>query len=301
VSVDYAYEASGTVLQAGTLVLPPLESWREILLTNANPSDHTLIRFSLSNPSGANLTGLTTVYYVRTVAVPESTNPVLVPRGAVWRVRDAPSDPGAAWRTLDFDDAGWRSGRAQLGFGENDEATLVASNRQSTTYFRHAFQVLDPSVFTNLSLWLLRDDAGVVHLNGAEVFRSPNLPASPTAISYSTLATSNGENTIDTNTIGRAALRAGTNVVAVEIHQGALDSSDVSFDFELAGRLMPGPAQPTPLYVGRFGPQIVAAWAEAGFLLEQAEQIVGPWTVWTNASPALAAPAGSNRFYRLRR
>ncbi len=59
----------------------------------------------------------------------------------------------------------------QLGFGEGDESTVIASNGQVTTYFRYGWTVADPAVFTNLLLRVLRDDGAQVYLNGTEVFR----------------------------------------------------------------------------------------------------------------------------------
>src|SRR6185503_11905090 len=71
--------------------------------------------------------------------------------------------------------------------------------------------------------------------NGLEIFRSPTLPAGP--IAFNTLASGLGENDIDVATVnvGLSKLVDGTNVIAVEIHQQALNSSDISFDLELVG------------------------------------------------------------------
>jgi hypothetical protein len=45
------------------------------------------------------------------------------------------------------------------------------------------------------------------------------------------------ENAWLTGTINPALLVAGTNVIAVEIHQDGPDSSDISFNFELKGSI----------------------------------------------------------------
>ena len=76
-----------------------------------------------------------------------------------------------------FSDEAWPSGPAQLGYGDGDEVTTLGSgpdpnNRYTTTYFRHAFNVVDTSVFGALLIRLLRDDGGIVYLNGTEIFRS---------------------------------------------------------------------------------------------------------------------------------
>src|SRR4030042_1924334 len=86
-----------------------------------------------------------------------TTSMTLISRGSVWRYKDDGSDQGTAWRYLNFSDRLWRQGPAQLGYGDNDEATVVSygpssSNRYPTTYFRHVFNVDDASDFTDLSL-----------------------------------------------------------------------------------------------------------------------------------------------------
>jgi hypothetical protein len=90
----------------------------------------------------------------------------------------------------------------------------------------------------------------VVYLNGAEVFRSGSMPPAPFPITFTVLATNyNGgaappDNTVDTVTLSTNLLLAGTNLVAVEIHQQALGSSDVSFDFALTGNVLSAVSPP---------------------------------------------------------
>jgi hypothetical protein len=310
VSIDYRFEAAGGLLSQGTLNFAPgqTEAWAD-----APPSaiSENLVRFVLSNPINAQLANPTNVYLVRSLAaeVPPSTS--LVSRGAIWKYRDLASDPGTTWKNTNYNDTGWPSGPAQLGFSnneENDEATLIADNNQITSYFRTTFNVADPSAFTNLSLWMLRDDAGVVHINEREVFRSPNLPAFPTAITYGTTSVSpNGENTIDTAVLGATNLFSGTNWVAVEIHQQSATSSDVSFDFELIGNPLPLPPPPQSLYVAAFSPgQLTFAWGDSTFRLEYTDEFDGAATIWfpiLGTSPITITPTPDvlHRFFRLHR
>jgi len=140
-----------------------------------------------------------------------------------------------------FVGAFWSSGPAPLGYGDGDEATVIsfgpdANNKYITTYFRRSFSVTNASTYTNLTLRLLRDDGAVVYLNGVEVFRS-NMPAGP--ITFTTLASTDvsgaAENTFVTASLNPALLVNGTNVLAVEVHQSAPNSDDLSFDLELVG------------------------------------------------------------------
>jgi hypothetical protein len=169
----------------------------------------------------------------------------LVSTGAVWRYLDTGVDQGTTWITPSFDDSLWAAGPAQLGFSsgpaENDEATFLSrtsalGETNITFYFRHAFDVPDTSLYTNLIVRLRRDDGAVVYLNGVEVFRS-NLPEGP--IGYSTLASlaQDDGSGIFARPVNHSLLVDGNNLLAVEVHQNALTSSDISFDLELAGNV----------------------------------------------------------------
>src|SRR2546423_3621550 len=171
----------------------------------------------------------------------------LISSGSVWKYLDDGSDQGVAWRNLVFDDLTWASGPAQLGYGDGDEATVVnggpATNRFITTYFRQTFAVIDPLSYTNLAVRLLRDDGGVVYLNGAEIFRS-NMPTND--IGYDTLASgpaspADESTTFYANAVDPALLLPGLNVMAVEIHQFSPTSSDISFDLAFIGNFAETP------------------------------------------------------------
>ena len=55
--------------------------------------------------------------------------PALVPLvkpGARWKYLDDGTNPGSSWRQPAYNDATWASGRAQLGYGDGDERTVVS-------------------------------------------------------------------------------------------------------------------------------------------------------------------------------
>ena len=119
-----------------------------------------------------------------------TTTTTLIPQGATWKYLDNGADQGTAWRTAGFNDTAWKSGPAQLGYGDGDEATTVGyggdpNNKYITTYFRKTFTVANPSQFNGLTLDLLRDDGAVIYINGQEVVRS-NMPTG--TVNYQTLA-----------------------------------------------------------------------------------------------------------------
>ena len=306
-SVGFSIEGNHGQATNGLLVFAPGETYGLILAPTINPAAHDLIRVRFSNPTGVPWGGPTEVWYVRVGTAP---TPLLVASNSAWRYLDTGGDAGTAWRYPAYDDSSWSNGVAQLGFGDGDERTVirrVGTNGQNTItfYFRQRFVVENPALFTNLLLWLLRDDGGVVYLNGTEVYRSPSMPAPPTVITYQTLANAQGssappDNTVDQANISPAFLVPGTNLVAVEIHQHRADSSDVSFDFALTGQ--PTPQPPPQLYFGGFGGQFAIAWSNPGYVLEHATNLARPqWTVVTNRSPFVIVPTEPQEFFRLRR
>ena len=175
-----------------------------------------------------------------TPAVPRFTN-TLIAAGAMWKYLDDGSDQGIGYAALAFSDAAWRSGAAQLGYGDGDEITQVRSNRTAgtrivTTYFRHSFNVTGAAAYTNLALRVLRDDGVLVYLNSQPVFTN-NLPVG--VVRWTNFASANisgaAESVFLSAGVNPSFLREGANVMAAEIHQVNNTSSDISFDLELIG------------------------------------------------------------------
>lgn len=170
----------------------------------------------------------------------------LVPAGADWSYLDDGSDQGIDWRAGEFDDSAWSSGRAQFGYGDGDEETVVGfggdpNNKFITTYFRHDFYVVDPSVFAAIQVLLQRDDGAAVYLNGVEIVRDDLEPDAAWNDPATDFVTPADEEVFHTFEAPANLLVVGTNTLAVEVHQFAADNPDLSFDLALAG-LLPGPS-----------------------------------------------------------
>ncbi len=161
-----------------------------------------------------------------------------VPRRATWRYQAGPAEP-QGWRGMTYDDAGWTTGAAPLGYGEPYLATTLsygpsASNKWVTTYFRKEFTVDDPDQITGMVGELMYDDGLVVWLNGDRILLVRGL--SPYNTSWGTFAaTREAGNTYETVALHefRSRLRIGRNVLAVEVHQDDAGSSDLVFDVAL--------------------------------------------------------------------
>jgi hypothetical protein len=298
VSVGYVAEAAVGELARGRLDFLPGQTVQTLALSLADPFAHEWVSVRLTASQGTEVTGLAEVFALTPSSLPDAPV-VLIQEGATWRYLDAGTNLGAAWTAPDFVASAWPAGPAQLGFGDGDEVTLVNSNRQVTTYFRHSFTVPDPGVFTNLTVALLRDDGGIVHLNGTEVFRS-NIRAG--VVDFSTLATNAlAEDELTrfySNSVSPASLVAGTNVVAVEIHQSSATSSDLSFDLRLTGH-----SRPVPILLrwAVLRGQLLLYWGGDGQTLESAATPAGEWLpAPERGNPVVVAPTDAGRFFRLR-
>jgi hypothetical protein len=177
----------------------------------------------------------------------------IIPAGAEWKYLDDGSNQETAWRALTFDDSKWKSGKAQLGYNDGDETTVVgygndAQRKFITTYFRKTFTVVDVRSVTALTLKVVRDDGIVVYLNGQpEPVMRDNMPEEePNYLTPASGAIGGAdESAWIEKDVDPAKLREGTNVIAVEIHQSSGSSTDISFDLQLDALAFPSNKPPT--------------------------------------------------------
>ena len=191
----------------------------------------------LSNNNYAGIADATTWNFTVQDAPPSGPQ-TLVAYGSSWKYLDNGTNQGTAWRGTGFSDATWASGNAQLGYGDGDEATIVsygsnASNKYITTYFRKTISIANPSSFTSILGNVKRDDGIAIYVNGTEVYRN-NLAAGAAYNTLGTLASDDGA-TAQTFNFSPSAFVSGNNVIAVEIHQNSVTSTDISFDLQLIG------------------------------------------------------------------
>ena len=217
----------------------------DLTYTDTGLAPDTIYRYTVTavDPSG-NSSAESGAIDVTTASAPVVP---LVEVGSSWRFLDTAAAP-AGWQDPGFDDSGWATGNAELGFGDGDEATLTAPGRV-TTYFRTTFDVTDPATINSLALDLLLDDAAVIYINGTEVFRD-NLPAGPIDDTTPAVEAIWGapERTFTSYLLNPAPLIAGTNTLAVEVHNTWSGGGDLSFNLGLdPSEEEPPPPPLTPL------------------------------------------------------
>ncbi len=161
---------------------------------------------------------------------PPPATQVAIGFGSTWKYDDQNVDPGTAWTSPVFDDSGWPSGAAQLGYGDQDEQTVLRKTTpvQPSVYFRKKIRV-DGTVEA-ASLKVLFDDGIAVWVNGTLVF-SRNI----TNTEHAAFATGgSGDNGRAEASIPPTAFVHGDNTIAVMVKQNSPTSSDLSFDLELS-------------------------------------------------------------------
>ena len=152
-----------------------------------------------------------------------------------WKYNQTSNLDGANWKVPAYNDSAWPSGPGLLGVENNAAvgtmATVLTLGR-TNYYFRTGFNFTgDPNAVV-LTFSNKIDDGAVFYLNGTEIQRI-RMSAAPAVITYTNYATSTPSSGDATNwdvfTIVGTNLVAGTNVLAVEVHQASPGSSDIVF------------------------------------------------------------------------
>ena len=162
---------------------------------------------------------------------------VLVTWSNVWRYNQTANLNGQNWTATNYNDAAWPSGPGVLAaencncLPEPIRTTLTTANGRTTFYFRTSFNYTGALAGAFLKLTALVDDGAVFYLNGQRI-HALRLANNPPA--YADLADFiNDANYEGPFTLEAAALRTGTNVLAVEVHQTSTNSTDVVMALQL--------------------------------------------------------------------
>lgn len=148
--------------------------------------------------------------------------------------------PADDWRSPDFSDVEWKTGRAPFGHTDrlNEEKRLQTHFKPDPAtpsyYFRHTFTLSeDPKGWKDMIAKLSYEDGLILYLNGEEVFRDgirtglilPSSLAIPNqGIWYREVSLRNHIN----------KMRMGSNTLAVQVHRSHPGSPNLMFDMSLS-------------------------------------------------------------------
>ncbi len=156
-----------------------------------------------------------------------------------WRWRKGTNEasrPAETWRRIEFaEDATWETGRTSIGYGDDDDRTVVTDmqGRYTSLFLRHPFVVSgkDPAA---VLLRVRVDDGCIAWINGREVarfhMRPGEIPFNGLAESHEAAAEEFEEVLIEN---APALLVRGTNLFAIQVFNASRASSDLTLDAEL--------------------------------------------------------------------
>ncbi len=172
---------------------------------------------------------------------------ILVSTNAGWRFfpghTEASSPDTAAWRYLEFNDAAWQSKAATFYYGESGFAGTLLSDMQNSYpsfFLRKTFTLTNAAAhWENLTIGVACDDGYIAWINGVPVaWQAPPAETNANALA-SAVATEPVTFVPQLVTDPATCLRDGTNLLAVQVFNVSLGSSDIVFDLELSGELKP--------------------------------------------------------------
>ena len=163
-----------------------------------------------------------------------------------WTYYDQGSLDGQDWMLPNYNTSKWKTGVAPLGYGSirgvsggvDFNTTLDygpdSQNKRSAYYFRHQFTLdADPTDDQEIRLTFHVDDGCIIYLNGKEI-KNYNMPEGDVSYSDYALTYVGNEAYSETITIEKSLLHAGTNTIAVEVHNNNATSSDLYWAVELS-------------------------------------------------------------------
>ncbi|MHB1310121.1 MAG: CotH kinase family protein, partial [Limisphaerales bacterium] len=203
----------------------------------------------------------------------------LVPIDTQWKFRrgtfeEAPTS--IQWRQPAFDDSAWEALPAPFWYGDaqtspGTELTDMQNNYGSI-FLRRQFQVTNPAVVSDLFLRMACDDGFMAWINGQEVARVNVPDGEPT---LSTLALTPAIEPVQLESYAMInppkLLVAGNNVLAVQVFNVNLDSSDLVFNAGLISSVDDSP----PTIVGLLPPVGATMRALSSVEVEFSEPVTG--------------------------
>lgn len=204
----------------------------------------------------------------------ESPVTLVAPGQSDWRYRNGltyPADDttGKSWWDIgynDGDDGEWLTGATPIGFGDNDDATVLNDMQRNylSLFARKEFTIAPGAIPSAITLRCYHDDGAVIYLNGIEAGRFSVDPGPVSFPPPSGFANNHEADWTEITVSGAAAfLVEGTNVIAIHGLNANINSSDFSLDAAIetlpAGSIesfQPTPGAPNSSFATSAPPQI---------------------------------------------
>ena len=266
-------------------------NWTKNWLTQrVNWWDSQYLRAPAITPPGGAVTSPTQVTLSASASQTWTDTPLLS-AGAPARALVPTEDIGTGWRNrTGFDDSAWIAGTTGVGYDEGAGGVdylphiglpVSMRNTNATVYIRTPFNVSNPAATNQLVLRMKYDDAFVAYLNGTEVARSTNAPAT---LNWQSGATNTHDDGAAVTFVDfdisafKHLLVQGTNMLAIHGLNSGAGSSDLLFVPEIVSRTVTTTAAPVYYTTDGTDPRMPDGTLRPGAVLYS-----GPFTVSTTA------------------
>ena len=159
----------------------------------------------------------------------------IIEQGSEWHYLAGGKIPkDSSWTGLSFDagKAGWKTGKAGFGYGDDDDETVLddMEGKYLSVFIRREFELPEKVELKGLGLLINYDDGFILHANGRRLFSSSSV----------TVDEKTGETTVTNHEANGAeyfslseyasAFRTGKNVIAIQGINTNLPSTDFTLD-----------------------------------------------------------------------
>lgn len=177
------------------------------------------------------------------------------------------------WRLLDFDDNDWKAGQTGIGYGDDDDNTIVPERTRSV-FLRQTFNIDNPTDIQEIILHVDYDDGFIAYLNGEEIARS-NMEPGEFPPYYAGVLEDREAKLYDGGDLAKFVVNEavdtlvkGENVLAIQVHNINTNSSDLSIiPFLTLGTIEPIDAEVADLI------DLTLSFLHTNFKLSQEETV----------------------------
>lgn len=154
-----------------------------------------------------------------------------------WKYIEGSATISDDWKDVAYDDSSWDEGPGGIGYGDGDDATII--NQVLSLYMRKTFAVSDKSKIVNALLSADYDDGFIAYINGVEIAREnvigEGMWDSPTdGEREARIYQGGGPLPVYLGDDITSILVDGDNVLAIQTHNWAINSSDLTTRYWLS-------------------------------------------------------------------
>ncbi len=166
------------------------------------------------------------------LAVAQQKEVISIELSAEWSYRKGTSAVDKNWNKLNYNDNDWLKGKAGFGYGDGDDLTELDDmiGNYITVYVRKKFNYSGDFPVNTLLMNIYYDDGFIAYINGQEVARASMPMGKPTHLTRAKNSHEASRIASFDLTQHKHLLKTTENVLAIEVHNSSIRSSDLSLN-----------------------------------------------------------------------